>query len=152
MSADFSLTFTNVSQTAFDRKNLDWGEDPVLGTTHSIPEKTLQARVGVQSLKWSQSLSSIATGNDALCEWQASNGHWFGVKIHQPVQILGIGTAPYYLVSYYDGNETKDYYQPSSEPGNPFTFPTSLGFQVKVVPTAGHATLALSVNINDLPK
>lgn len=70
---------------------------------------------------------------------------WFGVRIHQPVQILGIGTGPYFLVSWWDGKENIPWHK-HCEPDQPFTF-IFPKFRAEVRGVATHTTLSLMVTI-----
>ncbi|KAK0739007.1 hypothetical protein B0T21DRAFT_361739 [Apiosordaria backusii] len=146
---DFSMTFTNASNTTFKCIRGETPSDPVLDTINQSPAEHL-TKFGTETLSWSQAASTIATFNDASVYWEDPNSNkWFGVKIHAPVQIFTIGTAPYYQVSYYDGNEKKEWYTPVDDPSTVFTFPDSVPWKVIVRPTAAHTTLYLSISISD---
>ncbi len=85
------------------------------------------------------------------------------MRIWQPVQVLNIGTAPYFLTFYDDGSTPIDkntkyddlvdkFSQPNSNPALPYQFPEDLGLYVYISPTAGSSTLKLSIAVGSLPK
>jgi len=140
---DFGQTWTNFSKDSFALQ--DWGctLDSVLGTIITQPSETL---TGSESLTWSQTLSSIASGlTDGWIIWKTPSGRTFGVNIHVPLQIGPFGTAPYYQVQVdgggWQGSYTSDVY----------TFDQSLGYKIQVRPTAGHSNIFLDITISNLP-
>ncbi|KAK1465955.1 hypothetical protein CMEL01_11947 [Colletotrichum melonis] len=149
---DFSMEFTNASKTVFSYERGDYPADPVVDTINQSPAKEL-AKFSTETYSWSQAASSIVSYNDGSCYWNDSaSGQWFGVKIHAPVQVFMIGTAPYYQVSYWTGNEStskRDWFTPVNDPSTVYDFPSDVKWKIKIHPTAAHTTLQLAISISD---
>lgn len=145
VSPDFSLTWTNWSKDTMDCIYWEVDLSAVTGTVISDPPDTLPQSFQA-GLSWYQLISGLAAGNNkGWVLYQAPNGQEFGVRITVPVQVFGIGKAPYWQVST-DGGST--WFNKSTS--DPYTFPDIMGYDVTVTPTAGHSNLYLSVTINDL--
>ncbi|CZR46558.1 uncharacterized protein FPRO_12007 [Fusarium proliferatum ET1] len=115
-----------------------------------MPDKHF--RTGSTTLAWFFTNGAWAQGDmDGCCMWYAPNGSWFGVNIHCPVQIFGIGTAPYYEVAWSEwGKET--FFKPVDEPFISFDFPRSLGYDIQIEPQSGHSAIIVDVIINKITK
>lgn len=153
--ADVSITFTNYSQTTFQRGYWGWQLQAGLGSLNQSPGPTLQAQSGSQVMSASEILSTLATGDyDIFCTWaDVTTGARFGVMIHIPVQVFDIGTAPYWYVSYDNQglvNEAPNWVLSGDDPSYPYTWPTSIGFNIVGTPTAAHTSLSVEVLIQDL--
>ncbi|KAI1049370.1 hypothetical protein LB506_005080 [Fusarium annulatum] len=114
----------------------------------AMPDKHF--RTGSTTLAWFFTNGAWAQGDmDGYCIWYAPNGSWFGVNIHCPVQIFGIGTAPYYEVAWSEwGKET--FFKPVDEPFISFDFPRSLGYDIQIEPQSGHSAIIVDVIINKI--
>jgi len=114
----------------------------------AMPDKHF--RTGSTSLAWFFTNGAWAQGEmDGYCIWYTPNGSWFGVNIHCPVQIIGIGTAPYYEVAWSEwGKET--FFKPVDEPFMSFDFPRSLGYDIQIKPQSGHSTIIVDVIISKI--
>ncbi|ENH67083.1 hypothetical protein FOC1_g10004716 [Fusarium oxysporum f. sp. cubense race 1] len=120
------------------------------------PPPPERRRSGHDTLKsivdaWFFSNGAWAQGEmDGYSIWYAPNGSWFGVNIHCPVQVIGIGTAPYYEVAWSEwGKET--FFKPVDEPHMSFDFPRSLGYNIQIKPQSGHSTILVDVIISKIP-
>jgi hypothetical protein len=124
----------------------------VFSSVNSSPAKDL-AKSSTETFSWSEGLAALASASDGSCYWtDLHSGHWFGVKIHAPVQIFTIGTAPYYLVSYWNGDEStseREWLCPVDEPPTVYDFPDTVQWKIRIHPTAAHTTLQLAVAISD---
>ncbi|KAF5701246.1 hypothetical protein FGLOB1_10307 [Fusarium globosum] len=111
----------------------------------AMPDKHF--RTGSTTLAWFFTNGAWAQGDmDGYCIWYAPNGSWFGVNIHCPVQIFGIGTAPYYEVAWSEwGKET--FFKPVDEPFISFDFLRSLGYDIQIEAQSGHSTIIVDVII-----
>ena len=153
--ADVSVSFVNYSQTSFQRGYWGWQLQEGLGSLEQSPGPTLQAQSGSQAMSASEILSSVATGDyDIFCTWvDLATGSRFGVMIHIPVQIIGIGTAPYWYVSFDNegtSNVAPNWILSGGDPSYPYTWPTSVGFNIVGTPNATHTSLSIEVLIQDL--
>ncbi|KAG5742776.1 hypothetical protein H9Q69_014276 [Fusarium xylarioides] len=98
---DATYIFTWWNQTGGDLLTLygaqvhpDW-----ILSVKATPDKHF--RTGSTSLAWFLSTGAWAQGEmEGYRIWYAPNGSWFGVNIHCPVQVFGMGTAPYYEVAW----------------------------------------------------
>jgi hypothetical protein len=103
----------------------------------------------------SQILSGIDTGPyDIWLTWcNPSTGSRFGTRLYVPFQMIGIGKAPYWFISQDDdgGSPSEPSWTSSgSDPSYPYTWPTSVGYDIAATPTAGHTSLSIEVLIQDL--
>ncbi|KAG7435275.1 hypothetical protein NW756_002072 [Fusarium oxysporum] len=149
VDATYTLTWWN--QTGGDLLTLyDAQVHPsFILSVKAMPDKHF--RTGSTSLAWFFTNGAWAQGEmDGYSIWYAPNGSWFGVNIHCPVQIIGIGTAPYYEVAWSEwGKET--FFKPVDEPHMSFDFPRSIGYNIQIKPQSGHSTILVDVIISKIP-
>lgn len=147
---DFSIKFENQSTTPWSRYYWTAPSDAAF-TINTSPNDTLKGGNGVEVLAWSQFGNTMGGGGtedyaDGQVVWKAPNGKCFGVRIHIPVQILSIGTSPYY--------QTKT--SPDGDWGGenrnePYNFDkTDLGFAITAKAEAGHESMQVVVTITDV--
>lgn len=148
----FEMTFTNtigLPSTTFNRNDY-YHYDYVKGvSTISIaPSETLPSLTTTQMRMDSNILTDLQSGFVSIaCGWTGPNNIPFGVKIVVPYQLLGIGDRPYYEIAY--GNDSEPNWQKAvSDPSEAYTFPTSIGYLVKVVALSQHRSLSLNITIN----
>jgi hypothetical protein len=119
-------------------------------TVHTKPANSFP--MGTQSLTWSWLLSGWDQGPmDGRVVWNAPNNSWFGVNVHVPAQLAGIGYAPYYEVVWSEPGKNT-WHSPVSDPATPWSFPTSLGYQIDIRTQCGHASIAVSITVARLKK
>lgn len=145
----YSITTINHSTTAWHRHFWNAPSDAAF-TINTQPNETLAGGNGTEALSWSQTGSTFGSGGtdnyaDGEVVWTAPNGKAFGIYIHIPVQIIMIGTAPYYRTKTeadggWDGEHT----------GDPVNFDKSIGFDIVAKAVAEHQALHVTVTINDL--
>jgi hypothetical protein len=146
-----SITFTNYSTTAWTRSISGSETDAVLQNLTKSPGPVLQANAGVEAIAADQSaLSFIATGAiDLYCCWyDPASGQRFGVQLWYPVQVFGIGKAPYWYVMSDRGKgigDPADWQNSGDDPSYPFEWSTVAGFKIRASPTAGHTSLDIEV-------
>jgi hypothetical protein len=163
MSGSYSIEFTNNSNVTFNRsvygvQNVFGSETvgPAYNLTKS-PDNVLLPGNGLQSIALEVNTASwFAAGgyHDLYCVWRnPANGQRFGVLIHAPLQVLTLGTAPYYQVM----SDTTPGSAPDAEPvwqdtgqdpSAPYTWSGLAGVVIKTDPTADHQDLDVSVIIN----
>ncbi|HSS48778.1 MAG TPA: hypothetical protein VLX28_07520 [Thermoanaerobaculia bacterium] len=147
-----SMQFTNFSQTSFQRGY--WGSNlpAVLGSLDQSPGPTLQAESGLQSMSAGEIGSSAVTvGYSIYCTWIDSTTNFrFGVQLYVPVQVIDIGTAPYWYVSY-DNEGTNggapNWILPGDNPSIPYTWPVGT-YNIAATPTADHSSLSVGIVIS----
>lgn len=152
MGNNLTITFTNFSQTTFNRDKNGYTIQAAVGQINQWPDTTLQAMGGVQTCAASQNLSKLADGDaDIYCCW--NNGVWrFGVKIIAPFQMLGMGDRPYWQVMY-DQNpdsSTIDWLSSGSNPAYVYDWPSSVGYKIVGTPNSDHSALSVAVEIQNL--
>ena len=143
MSCDFSIKTTDLSQDAFELREYVAGDDP-LCTINQAPSQTLKGGHGVETLAWTQTGSSIASGAEITVQWSTPKGRSFGVRIYAPLQVGPFGYAPYYQIKVDDGDWDGERH------GDSYTFDKDLlGYNIEVKPMATHSHLYVDINITD---
>ena len=168
------IKYENLSAKDWKRVETDWTQDAytTLGTS---PGDVLKAG-SFQTLSFSQLfLSKFANGGmDMSCMWwEEETRQAFNVKIHDPVQVIGIGKAPYWYVWYarfapghspwtinqdayavITGHpipfieEIMDWNRPNDKATSmPYTFSQMQKFDVTATPSASHSNLSIEVQI-----
>ncbi|KAK1973249.1 hypothetical protein LZ30DRAFT_42272 [Colletotrichum cereale] len=104
-------------------------------------------------LSWYNSLFFGEQSSDGWLVVKTPKG-LVGVNIHVPVRVASIGTEPYYQVwhdeSGADVPNPIPWTTPVDDPAKPYTFPSSVGYQVTVKPTSSGTTLFVNVYIDSL--
>lgn len=147
------MQFQNFSSTEFTRSLSGSSIDAVLQNLNKRPSGHLKAHSGLEELSADQNaLSFIATGDiDLYCTWyDATSGERLGIKIHVPVQVLGIGTGPYWYYAWDQGKGINDAYQwhQIGDPADVKEFDMQ-HFKVQARPEAHHDSLKVLVTIQD---
>ena len=156
MPGPIEISFLNESRTTFDKWSAATGYlvEKGIGGITSTPTETLPALGGTTSMGMDQNVLSNLVGGVASIRvgWVSpTTGVCFGVQITMPVQVLHIGHQPYYETANGVGGHTvPTWSKPVSNPANPSSFPTTIGFHVTCTPKAGHTSLTVSVKITDL--
>ncbi|MFT3824170.1 MAG: hypothetical protein QM731_09630 [Chitinophagaceae bacterium] len=141
-----SLAYSNYSSTSFDISTNGYYFEPGMGGLTTAPGPVLQATSGLETMSGSQELSTFEHGNAGIYLCWAS-GYNFGLWINFPIQVLTIGSRPYWYVSYNGGAWTLS----SNNPANPYTFPTSaVPWNIVATPTSEHTSLSIQIIITDL--
>ncbi|MEK6423458.1 MAG: hypothetical protein V4801_28050 [Burkholderia gladioli] len=153
-TAAISMTFTNYSQTTLQRGYWGCELEDGFGSLNQSPGPTLIAESGQEVMSASQILSSLDTGPyDIECTWvNTQTNERFGVKLYVPFQMLHIGKAPYWYVSYDQegmNNTEPNWISSGSDPSDQFTWPQSIGFNIVATPDAGHTSLSVQIVIQD---
>jgi hypothetical protein len=152
-SATLVMTFTNYSGTSFSLDNYYYDISKVAGVIQQSPGSTLQAQAGVQTLSEYQVLSGFESASaDLYTIWYDPSTGWrFGVMIHGPYQLFGIGKAPYWYVmsdTQPVGSEA-NWVLSGDDASQPYTWPSDIGFKIVATPTAGHTSLSIEIVIQD---
>lgn len=160
------MHFNNISSLEFHRV-FSFAEDPGLMGHNKVPAKVMKAKHGDESLDVTQDwLEWMADGDsDFSVKWFPSavgennpdyhNG--FGLKIHSPVQVFGIGARPRFAAGYYWSGKIGSYSfggfvwdeMKGDENAQTFTFPFLDGYSVEVSPTSEKSSMTLMVKIRD---
>ncbi|KAF5964831.1 hypothetical protein FBULB1_12570 [Fusarium bulbicola] len=145
---DYSITWWN--QTGGERlTSFSSGISPrSIMYIHSMPAS--EFKVADQSLSWSWALGGFDHGPmNGWGSWKFPNGHWFGVNVHCPAQFLWIGTAPYYEVCWSEADKS-NWHNPVDDPSIPFSFPTSLGYNISLKTACDHTSISVTVFIQKI--
>ncbi|KAI6760446.1 hypothetical protein HG530_009306 [Fusarium avenaceum] len=149
-SADYNVTFWN--QSGGDLLTLQSSDLWPSSIMFIVSKPGKEFKIGTQALAWSWLASGWAQGEmDGYCVWNTPHGSWFGVNIHVPAQFLGIGTAPYYQVAWSEAGKNQ-WHTPVDDPATPFTFPTTLGYEIEIRTTCGHASIVANVFVKKVVK
>lgn len=149
----YSIKFQNFSSTQWTRSVNGSTIDAVLQNLNKVPGDYLKAHSGLEEIAADQSaLSFVATGNiDLYCCWfNPKTSQRFGIQLLVPVQVFGIGSAPYWYVMTDNAsiNDNPNWISSGSDPAYQYNFQLS-GFNINANPTAGHASLDIAVTIQD---
>ncbi|WP_143273368.1 hypothetical protein [Azospirillum palustre] len=152
---DMEIRFLNYSATPFYRGYWGWILEAGVGSLNTSPGTELIAESGSQVMSASEILSTVADGPyEIYCTWYNPNTKArFGVRIHVPLQVADIGTAPYWYTSYDNNggeNTAPNWTTSGDDPSQPFTWPGSIGCNIIATPTASHSNLSIEVLIQDL--
>ncbi|GFP59084.1 hypothetical protein ACSS6W_007739 [Trichoderma asperelloides] len=149
MTGSYSITTVNRSSVAWNRYYWTAPSD-IAFTINTQPNDKLLGGNGQEILAWDQAVKFLGAGGtegyaDGQVIWQAPNGKCFGIQIHIPVQLFGMGTSPYYQVKTvqdggWDGEHRSD----------PYNFSKDIGFDITVKAVADHASMHVTATINDL--
>lgn len=156
MPGPIVINYTNLSATAFNQSGsfTGYGVEKGVGSLSTMPTDTLSAMGGMTSMEMDENALSNLMGGYAWINlgWKDPNTDThFGLKIYMPVQILHIGSQPYYETAYIiDNSGDPDWSKPVSNPADPYSFPTSIGYNVACTPKASHTSLSVQVQITDL--
>lgn len=157
----FEIQFSNFSLT----QNLELGafdfaqEGHENGGIQTAPASTLMSNSGYQVLSaYAKSENWLGQGwMDIQCTWVLTGATplRFGVKLHFPPQVLSMGSDPYWYVMY-DQNAnpgsadpTPDWIRSGANPGDVYSWPTTLPLQIVATPTATGSSLIVQVAIQD---
>ncbi|HEX8876437.1 MAG TPA: hypothetical protein VF777_06790 [Phycisphaerales bacterium] len=148
----YKITFTNFTKTNWVRSVNGSLTDAVFQNLTVSPGPTLKATGGTEAIGADQSaLSFVASGNiDLHCCWKdPASGLRFGVQIWVPVQVLGIGKAPYWFVMCDNAgvNDGPNWISSGDDPSYMYTFSGTPGYKITARPTASHSSLEIQVNI-----
>lgn len=154
--SQWQITFSNFSSVDLTL-NYYWHDKLVSQNAAQIPGPTLEASDGVQVMGMDLGAFGSLANNDVDfgCTWLNPKTGWrFGVWIHQPVQVFGMGTGPYFRVACDNITDPTqrpaEWTKPHSDPAAQYAWPTeNLGLKVTAMPTAGHDSLSVGVSIED---
>lgn len=148
---NLSISFKNYSKFEWELSdhgsNVNIQGDPTLSLVKS-PSGHLKAHDGVEDYAVnSTTMGALSDGGfEYWCSWyNLSTGQIIGVKIHVPVQVFEIGTAPYWYVT---NTNPPNWEKSGSNPSSPYTWPKIDGVNVVARPTAGHSSLTVEVTID----
>lgn len=149
----YSIKFQNFSSTEWTRSVNGSSIDAVLQNLNQKPSPHLKAHSGLEVLSADQSvLSFIATGAiDLYCCWfNPKTTQRFGIELWVPVQVLGMGKAPYwYVMSDKGSSKAKPIWISSGkDPADRYKFNVN-GFEIEARPTAKHSSLDITVTIQN---
>jgi len=147
----FSAKFTNYSGVDWQRSSYSWSKKVLEDQIASEPKPTLNNNDSTSMALDSNVLEILAAGNCEIeCCWQNQEKNLsFGVKLHWPVQILGIGTSPYYLTSKRSWGQDPSWGRPdgSDEAAHVYQFSEN-GVKVTMTPTASAQSISVDVLID----
>lgn len=147
MTQSNTIQITNFTTAAFELADEYTGSTVVSGveTVAQSPSPTLAAMGGSTTM----AMNPAATGPGAGEVWMSAgytmpDGFRFGVKIVVPVQVIGIGARPYYMIA--QGSDPAPHWiTPVSDPTMPYKFGPKNTIQV--TPVSSHDTLYLDVTV-----
>ena len=153
MADPISIQFYNFcARTSFNKCGNLTGSTVNAGvnTFSQQPGDVLQAGGGQQNMVMdSNVVSEFLNGTNwmSLGWHNSSTGYQFGVRIYVPVQVLGIGSRPYYQVA--TGYGSIEYEDVVDDPSKPWTLNPVVEVQYQITPTSSHQGLAIVATIKD---
>lgn len=153
MADPISIQFINVcKRTSFNKCNSLTGSTVNLGVnSFSVqPGDVLEADGGQQSMVMdSNVVSEFLNGKNWMSlGWRnESTGYEFGVKIYVPVQVIGIGSRPYYQIA--TGYSSVEYHDVVDDPSKPWSLSPVVEVQYMIQPTSSHQGLAVVATVKD---
>lgn len=167
----FSMNFINLSGTEFVCRT-SFREEPGLKTHSKVPQRILAPHKGNETLSVMQEqLSWYVDGHDeaSVCYYPTADGgesydmtNGFGLKVHEPLQFLGMGKRPRWSAGQYL-NETfklggftatrtgwfwEDMHD--DDVARTYTFEGLSGYAVEISPTSTHGDLKLVAHIRNV--
>ena len=143
-----SISFENYSGTGFYLQQWTVPDSTAI-SNETDPTDTLQAIDGSTSIGCDMTLGIIGNGPyDMYCLWTANdNSFTFGVKIHVPIQVYGMGTRPYYEVMSGSGAISSPSWSGSHTSDN-YTW-SGLPVKITATPNSAHTSLSVDVQISN---
>lgn len=154
--AAISMEWTNYSKDEFLRGAWGWSLEDGFGSLDTSPGPTLAANSGYESMSASQILSGVDTGPYLIWltwSWGNQSDQRFGIQLYVPFQMFTIGKAPYWYTALDTqgmGPNEPSWTLSGTDPSFPYTWPTSVGYNIVARPTATHTSLDVQVTIQDL--
>jgi hypothetical protein len=149
------VTFKNGSDVEwYPDNNSDSGFEHAGSSINSWPNAPLLPMTGNGSCNIGIDLDHLAEGPASF--WYCWNdGIWrFGVKVSTHTQNFSMGSRPsWQVMSDQNLNSTSiDWQDNGSNPGDQYSWPTTIGYSISATPTSSHETLSIAVVISGLPK
>lgn len=145
------MTFYNNSSTEWQPdekyKQLEEGGNSI----ETWPDGPLMAYSGMQTCNITQNLSKLDVG-PAYFYYCWNNGKWrFGVQIIAHLQVLDMGDRPSWQVmsDQHLNSSTINWFDNGSSPGDQYTWPTTIGYNIMATPDSHHNALSIKIVIND---
>ena len=154
-SSALDETFTNFSATTFMRDYSGCEYQKGLSGPSITPGPVLDNSTNdTQEYAISQMLSWLDQGPLAVyCCWRNPvTGYRFGVKLYAKFQMFGLGPRPvwYVMADKNPAGSEPQWLDSGSDPADPYTWPTIVGFNISAIPNSSHTALSVKITINDL--
>lgn len=151
MSGAWIIKYHNLSSQNLTVTGAGGSAQAVVGETNHEPASTLTSG-GQDYLSLDQnSFKFIANGDIDFHQGLRLNGHTLYIRLHVPIQVFGIGSAPYW---YYCKDEGSGH-TPSNDSSvwtkceNKTVSTVFAGLTAKMSPVSTHTTLTVSVTVDD---
>ncbi|KAK1959871.1 hypothetical protein LZ32DRAFT_649678 [Colletotrichum eremochloae] len=154
ISPDHSLTFVNSASKGFELVQLSPPTAPDVRMITALPDNTVLAKGGEALMSWTKGCYFGKSGRDdvMLC-WQEMEAlQSFCIGIESPERGFFKPIRSHYKIKYNDGKTNKDWFLPSDNPGDPYTFPSSMDVNIVVTSHSVKDQLELEITITDKPK
>lgn len=147
MTQSNTIQIMNLTTAAFQLADeyTDWTVVSGVDTIAQSPSATLGAMGGSTTMAMNPAVTGPGAGEVWMSVGYAMpDGFRFGVKIVVPVQVVGIGARPYYMIA--QGSDPAPHWiTPVDDPSKPCKF--GPGNMIDVMPVSSHDVLNVSVSV-----
>lgn len=151
INPDHSFSFANLASTDFTLLHHTIPTSPDVRMVQDITDGTLLGKGGEQTMSWTKGCYFGKSGADdvSLC-WQDMEAlQSFCVGIESPERGFFKPIQSHYKIQYSDGKTNKDWFYPSNNPADPYTFPSSMNWDITETTFAVKDQLDVIVKIED---
>ncbi|KAK1981154.1 hypothetical protein LZ30DRAFT_721078 [Colletotrichum cereale] len=151
INPDHSFTFVNSASKSFDLVQLTVPTAPDVRMIQELPDNTVLSRGGEAVMSWTKGCYFGKSGRDnvMLCWHEMQALQSFCIGIESPERGFFKPIRSHYKIKYNDGKTNKDWFVPSDNPGDPYTFPNTMDVKIVVTSHAAKDQLELEVMITD---
>ncbi|KZL73832.1 hypothetical protein CT0861_08412 [Colletotrichum tofieldiae] len=151
INPDHSFTFKNLASKSFDLIHHSVPTAPDVRMVKELPDSTVLAKDGEAIMSWTKGCYFGKSGRDdvMLC-WQEMEAlQSFCIGIESPERGFFKPIKSHYKIKYNDGKTEKDWFFPSENPGDSYTFPSTMDVDIVVKSHAVTDQLELEITIRD---
>jgi len=151
ISPDHSFTFVNLASKSFDLVQRSLPTAPDVRIIQELPDSTVLTKGGEAIMSWTKGCYFGKSGRDdiMLC-WQEMEAlQSFCIGIESPERGFFKPIRSHYKIKYNDGKTNKDWFFPSDNPGDPYTFPNTMNVNIRVTSHSVKDQLELEIMITD---
>ncbi|TQN67158.1 hypothetical protein CSHISOI_08290 [Colletotrichum shisoi] len=151
INPDHSFTFVNLASKSFELVQHTVPTSPDIRMVHELPDTTKLGKDEEMIMSWTKGCYFGKSGRDDvfLC-WQEMEAlQSFCVGIESPERGFFKPIQSHYKIKYNDGTTSKDWFMPSDNPGDPYTFPNTMNVDIVVTSHSAKDQLELEITIRD---
>ncbi|KAK1689557.1 hypothetical protein BDP55DRAFT_411202 [Colletotrichum godetiae] len=151
ISPDHSLTFTNLASKTFELTQHNVPTSPDIRMIQDISQATLTPKNGESLMMWTKGCYFGKSGfDDVMLCWQELEALTsFCIGVESPERGFFKPIQSHWKVKYNDGNTIKDWFFPSENPSDPYTFPSTMDVDISITSHSVKDQLELKITIKD---